>query len=272
MLIVADDLSGAAIAPSVLRTPGRRTVVALDAAQADAASGAAVIALDTDTRRLAPEQAARRAADAWQSLGGAERRLYKKIDSTLRGNWVAEVAALQPSAGVAIVAPAFPATGRTVRDGLVYVRGVAARRDRHMAPSNTRSAAPIFNRCSKRPDCVPRGSPSTCCAANRPRSPRRSSRCGRSGKQALIVDAETEADLNMLARVTVTLRDAFFWVGSGGLARELAALPELFDASAPARAETVRHDGPVLTLVGSLSACLGLFNARCCANAPACPS
>ncbi|WP_256347791.1 four-carbon acid sugar kinase family protein, partial [Pseudomonas gingeri] len=36
----------------------------------------------------------------------------------------AEVAALQRRAGLAIVAPAFPATGRTLRDGRVLVNGV----------------------------------------------------------------------------------------------------------------------------------------------------
>ena len=49
--------------------------------------------------------------------------MYKKIDSTLRGNWAAEVAALQPLAGVAIVAPSFPATGRTLHEARVLVHG-----------------------------------------------------------------------------------------------------------------------------------------------------
>ena len=87
-------------------------------------ANATVIAADTDTRRLAPADAAKRTASAWQTLRAPGRRLYKKIDSTLRGNWAAEVAALTRIAGPAIVTPAFPATGRTVRDGRVFVRGV----------------------------------------------------------------------------------------------------------------------------------------------------
>ncbi|HEY3599266.1 MAG TPA: four-carbon acid sugar kinase family protein [Paraburkholderia sp.] len=256
LLIVADDLSGAADCAIGFANAGRRTVVALDVAQmaqAVAASGAAVIALDTDTRRLAPAEAARRVADAWDSLGGTGRRLYKKIDSTLRGNWVAEVAALQPAAGVAIVAPAFPATGRTVREGRVYVRGVPLdetetwRLEHAGRSADLQPMLEAAGLCTARIGVdVLRGEPAALAEAI--------TECGRNGIEALIVDAETEADLNTLARVTAALGDACFWVGSGGLARELAALPDLFDSAAAARGEPTRHAGPILTLVGSLSA------------------
>lgn len=73
--------------------------------------GIDVLAIDLDCRRSAPEVAARANADAWQALRQPGRRLYKKIDSTLRGNFAAEVAALVPLAGMAIVAPAFPQRG-----------------------------------------------------------------------------------------------------------------------------------------------------------------
>lgn len=58
--------------------------------------GIDVLAIDLDCRRSAPEVAARANADAWQALRQPGRRLYKKIDSTLRGNFAAEVAALVP--------------------------------------------------------------------------------------------------------------------------------------------------------------------------------
>ncbi|WP_244108791.1 four-carbon acid sugar kinase family protein, partial [Burkholderia gladioli] len=41
---------------------------------------------------------------------------------------------------------------------------------------------------------------------------------------AIVVDAETSEDLARLARLTAALDTPFFWVGSGGLSRELAAL------------------------------------------------
>ncbi|MGV7247254.1 four-carbon acid sugar kinase family protein, partial [Caballeronia sp. M23-90] len=46
--------------------------------------------------------------------------------------------------------------------------------------------------------------------------------------EALIVDAHTGGDLKRLAEITSRLDHELFWVGSGGLARELATLPDLF--------------------------------------------
>jgi uncharacterized protein YgbK (DUF1537 family) len=275
MLIVADDLSGAADCAIGFANAGRRTVVALGANEAaeaarDAAAGRlAVIALDTDSRRLAPAAAASRAAQAWQVFGGtqatgaspdlrtSQQRLYKKIDSTLRGNWVAEVAALQPLAGLAIVAPAFPATGRTVHEGRVFVRGVP------LGETETWQLEHAGKTADLQPMLEEAGLRTARLAVERMRDLQPDLLAQaieehiRAGVQALIVDAQNEADLNLLARATLALRDAFFWVGSGGLARELAALPELFGSNAPAPMAVLRREGPILTLVGSLSAVSG---------------
>ncbi len=54
---------------------------------------------------------------------GAPQWLVKKIDSTLRGNVGAEVAAMLQAckASAAIIAPAFPAAGRITRNGQCFV-------------------------------------------------------------------------------------------------------------------------------------------------------
>ncbi len=53
------------------------------------------------------------------------RPLYKKIDSTLRGPWIDEVdeLLLLTDYSQAVVCPAFPAQGRTVRRGVLAVHG-----------------------------------------------------------------------------------------------------------------------------------------------------
>ncbi|WP_353189790.1 four-carbon acid sugar kinase family protein [Pandoraea pnomenusa] len=266
ILIVADDLSGAADCAIGFTNAGRRSVVSLDIDGFNAA--AQVVAIDTDTRRLAPAQAAARAVAAWERLAAPGRRLYKKIDSTLRGNWVAEVAALQPLAGLALVAPAFPATGRTVQNGEVFVRGVPlAQTDTWRLEHDGLEAglAPMLAAAGMTTQTVSagllRGDAETVQAA----LDNVIAAAHADGVAALIVDAETDADLAMLARASAARND-IFWVGSGGLARELAALPELFApqeraANAPETALGRLHDmapqranGRVLTLVGSLSA------------------
>ncbi|HEY1228208.1 MAG TPA: four-carbon acid sugar kinase family protein, partial [Ramlibacter sp.] len=123
ILIIADDLSGAADCAIPFVRAGQRTVVALDPVAADVEVGSLTLAVDADTRRLTGEEAARRTRAIYTAHRRAGQRLSKKIDSTLRGNWAEEVAALRPVAGMAIVAPAYPALGRTVRGGNVYVGG-----------------------------------------------------------------------------------------------------------------------------------------------------
>jgi len=254
MLIVADDLSGAADCAIAFAAAGRRTVVALDASAPR--GNVTVIAADTDTRRLSPADAAARVADVWVALRAPGRRLYKKIDSTLRGNWATEVAALAWLAGPAIVAPAFPATGRAVRNGGVFVHGVPldetetwqlehAGRDARLASMLEATGLVTAHIGLDTLRQAPQTIAATVAAA------------ARQGIGALIVDAETSDDLAALARLTASLDTPFFWVGSGGLSRELAALPELFDAAASSAQRLPSADvahGPVLVLVGSLSA------------------
>ncbi|WP_321854693.1 four-carbon acid sugar kinase family protein [Paraburkholderia tropica] len=292
LLIIADDLSGAADCAIGFANAGHRTLVTLDASRADEGAAnvataqddvphddtplaADVIAADTDTRRLTPADAAARTAQAFEALRGAgepsapQRKLYKKIDSTLRGNWAAEVAALQARAGLAIVAPAFPATGRTVRDGALLVHGVPLaqtetwRLEHADRPADMAVMLAAAGLRSERFD-----------AATLHADPRALARRvaliaaeGEDGARALIVDAQSADELRALARATLALDSAFFWVGSGGLARELATL----DAAQAATQTATQADdasalkpsapdlggsgpGPILVLVGSLSA------------------
>ena len=85
--------------------------------------------VSTATRNQPPEQAAKAVTEVGRALlAGGALPSFKKIDSTLRGPWTAEVAALRQVIGaqVVAVAPAFPACGRIVRSGMVYADGKPA--------------------------------------------------------------------------------------------------------------------------------------------------
>jgi uncharacterized protein YgbK (DUF1537 family) len=126
--IIADDLTGAADTALSFWETGIAATIQLDLAEgAITTTSLAAIAVDTDSRHLAPDEAGQRVAQAIRHLQAAGiDRFYKKIDSTLRGNIGAEIeAALDATqASHAIVCPAFPATGRTVVHGRVQVDGV----------------------------------------------------------------------------------------------------------------------------------------------------
>ncbi|AQH03826.1 Hrp-dependent type III effector protein (plasmid) [Burkholderia sp. KK1] len=267
LLIVADDLSGAADCAIPFAAAGAKTIVSLDANAPH--DDAAVIAADTDTRRLTPAEAAKRTTAAWQALRAPGRRLYKKIDSTLRGNWTAEVAALTKLAGPAIVTPAFPATGRIVRDGRVIVRGVPLEDTETWQLENAGQKAELRVMLDMVGLRTAHVSLDALRAAPRDIAAIVASAATAKGIDAIVVDAETSDDLATLARVTAAVDAEFFWVGSGGLARELAALPDLFDAraSVPAARSVEPARGPILALVGSLSAISERQCAMLCAEA-----
>ena len=122
--IIADDLTGAADTGMQFAHAGYRTAVAFRDAEIDL-SDLDAVAFDTDSRTIRPGPATKRVAKAVRKVRHA-RILYKKIDSTLRGNVAAELAAALEASGRerAIVAPAFPDAGRTTVGGVQFVEGV----------------------------------------------------------------------------------------------------------------------------------------------------
>ncbi|MEO5832477.1 MAG: four-carbon acid sugar kinase family protein [Nakamurella sp.] len=121
--VIADDLSGAveSAASFLLRTT--RIIVTLTARSGsppELAVDADVQVLDTDSRELTAAASADRAASAAAAVIDVP-VVVKKIDSLLRGHIAAELQALRVTRPHLIVAPALPATGRTVRDGRVWV-------------------------------------------------------------------------------------------------------------------------------------------------------
>ena len=124
---LADDLSGALETGAQLHAAGHRVRVPLSLAAWRVAEDGALTGFSTESRNFPPDNAARVVAAALahgHSLGGA--LVFKKIDSTLRGSVGAEIraiAAALPGESL-LIAPANPAAGRTVRDGVLLVRGV----------------------------------------------------------------------------------------------------------------------------------------------------
>ncbi|HDZ47599.1 hypothetical protein LCGC14_0058980 [marine sediment metagenome] len=132
LAIIADDLSGAldTAAPFAARGADTRVVISLEALAAtlEAWQGQwpEVIAVNTESRHLEAEQAVFRVNAAVRLLEQTNaQQWFKKIDSTLRGQVVAECTALREVLGFPLLlAPAVPAQGRTVRDAEVWVDGL----------------------------------------------------------------------------------------------------------------------------------------------------
>lgn len=125
--IVADDLTGVLDTAHGFAERGHRTAVVATTAGTDRGSPtppASVVGYNTDSRYVEASTAARHVSEAVTTLSAE--RVYKKVDSTLRGNVAVEVDAALRSAGAqfGVFAPAYPAQGRTTRSGVHYVGGV----------------------------------------------------------------------------------------------------------------------------------------------------
>jgi len=212
LTIIADDLTGAADAVGGFgRTHSSAVLFDLDAPWPDAD----IVAIDTESRYLPEGDAARLVASAVRRSLSLGRPVYKKIDSLLRGNLGTEVSAAlaelaHDEAGLAVVAPAFPATGRTTVGGVVHVNGVP------------HSSGPFGGDVGA---ALSAGFLKSCHVASAGRTPERLAleleAVQAKGVDAVVLDAESDADLECVARATELLRFPVLVTGSGGLAGHL---------------------------------------------------
>ncbi len=250
--IQADDLTGACDAGAPFAARGLSTLVVVPdttGARADPAPEPAVRVVDTESRGLPADRArarARTAAAALASAGPAV--LYKKMDSTARGHVGAELAGVLEGAGLAatVVAPAFPAQARTVVNGQVRVAGRlldAAAMPGAELPGTGASLLALLAVAGLRPvgglplETVRRGRAATV------------ARIGRflaTGGRGLVVDAETDRELDVVAAAADGA--PVLLAGSAGLAAALAARLVPAPPPAPPRLPLAR---PILIVAGS---------------------
>lgn len=132
IIIIADDLTGANDTAVAFARRGLRAATVLTARPgALAAQEYEVVAYTTESRALSPKQAYQAVYTAAHAVLGCHSRrpgamVYKKIDSSLRGPIGAELRALLdavPWIQRILVAPAFPAMGRTTVAGEQRIDG-----------------------------------------------------------------------------------------------------------------------------------------------------
>jgi D-threonate/D-erythronate kinase len=199
-LILADDLTGACDSAVHFAQKGCETAVwlGLPEAQAEAPRHSDALAVSTESRALPSALLPAIFADSAARLPRA-RLVFKKIDSTLRGNVGAEVALAAKAFGCesAVITPAFPAMGRTVEDGSLLSTAAAPV---EMAP---------YWRAQRLPECVHMH---LSCLPD----------ALAAGVRFASLDAASDADLAAIAAAGLASDRRILWVGSGGLAAALA--------------------------------------------------
>ena len=121
ILIIADDFTGANDTGVKFAKKGYDTSVInndnLDLAKSD------ILVVNTETRLIDEKEAVRRIENISKYL--ENQKIYKKIDSTFRGNIGAEIETLLSKLNkkICVIANAFPSMNRTVQNGISYVAG-----------------------------------------------------------------------------------------------------------------------------------------------------
>lgn len=123
IVVIADDLSGAAELAGAARGAGLEAEVQTEF---DPTSSASVVAIDTNTRALDESAAVTKVVAVTRQVMAAQPEwIYKKTDSVLRGHVFAECRAIANAAGRSrvLLIPANPGRQRVIREGRYLVEG-----------------------------------------------------------------------------------------------------------------------------------------------------
>ena len=245
MIVIADDFTGANDTGVQLAKKGARTDVVLNELP-HSTRRTDVLVINTESRALSPEMAKEKVSKALKPYCQSETPplVYKKIDSTFRGNVGAEVEAAMVASGaqLAIVAAAIPAAGRITRNGECWVHGIPLVETEFASDPKT----PIVSSHIKTLIGLQTAYPIHELDLQAVRGGKLGSELShlsQAGPAIVVVDAETDGDLAQLAQAIQQLNCRYLLVGAAGLANALPASSYL----------AARQRLPVLVVAGSMS-------------------
>jgi len=209
--VIADDLTGALDTGVQFRQWG----YTVQLTETPEHSIAEVTITNTDTRNKTPEKAYQTTYDVAMKLRDHD-IIYKKTDSTLRGNPGPELQAILDATGEkqAILTPTYPPTRRRVKDGHLYVA--------EKPITETEYIHEYHRKTSYIPDILDTETP-----IHSVNTPENIPETG-----ITVIDSETEKDL-----IRIAAKHTRIMAGSAGLADALC--------------QTLRNPPPVLTVIGS---------------------
>ncbi|MFD1804077.1 four-carbon acid sugar kinase family protein [Mixta tenebrionis] len=243
LLVIADDFTGANDTGVQLAKKGAHTEVVFSLRQKPSPR-ADVLVVNTESRASDAEAAAQAVTAALTNWLRPELLIYKKIDSTFRGNVGAEIEAALLASGksLALVAAAIPGAGRTTLNGECLVNGTPLAQTEFASDPRTPIVASRIKTILMQQSALPVRE-ITLAALRNGELPALLHRCQQQTPAIAVVDALTEQDLARIAAAALALPETPLLVGAAGLA---GALPP--DAYRPAQ-QTL----PVLVVAGSMS-------------------
>jgi uncharacterized protein YgbK (DUF1537 family) len=228
--IIADDLTGANDAGVQLAKIGISSTVFLNLKELSLSGAEDVAIIDTDSRAVSEKAAYERvyqASSIFYKQGF--KHVYKKVDSTIRGNVAAELAAVvaahQPE--IVVVAPAYPKMKRTTVAGVQYVNGQpVSETEFGQDPKTPVKDSFIPNLLKKYVDQV-------CVIDKALYESSMEDLLGyikdksNDGRTWFVCDAATDQDLELIAEAFAKINKTTVWAGSAGLIEFLPKVLQL---------------------------------------------
>ncbi|HFZ8995629.1 TPA: four-carbon acid sugar kinase family protein [Citrobacter freundii] len=244
VLVVADDFTGANDAGCGLARYGARVNVAFDCHTPLNANDADAWVINTDSRAIEAAQAKARVQQAISHAGQqATGWVFKKIDSTLRGNPGAEIEGALTASGksLALIAPAVPALGRTTQQGCCFINGVLLTETEYATdPKTPVATASILQRLSEQTALA-----AACISRDTLRDVQQLAQqvaaLQAQGTQLVVIDADSDDDLRRIVQFAAQLEEKPLLVGAAGLSDALS------------RRLYCQPQRPVLAVIGSMS-------------------
>lgn len=217
--VIADDLTGSLDTGLQFRKKGFTTLVPLPKKKILQTSE--VLVVNTNSRNLPKEVAFQRVYKACQNFKA--KGIYKKIDSTMRGNVGTEALAILKAKKFpkAIIVPAVPNQARQVTKGILYVHGLPLLQTPYARdPFHPLSSSRLTHLLHKETG-LPIGLITLKQVRQSP--PFLAELITKKKEQILVIDAQEQTDLEMVAAAWHLLPQEVLPCGSIGLAQEIVA-------------------------------------------------
>nr|WP_237342364.1 four-carbon acid sugar kinase family protein [Heyndrickxia coagulans] len=256
LAVIADDLTGANDTGVQFAKQGFRTVVLFAGTQLQPLHlNEDVVVMNSDSRGLEQEEAYEavfKIAMHSRKLGVS--KIFKKIDSTMRGNIGLEIDAVMDAFQfeTAFIVPAFPKSDRITIGGYHFVNGVLIENTElaqdPVCPVNESYLPTLLQSQSKRK--VELLSISDVRKGKKHLSELMNKLASEKIPKLIVVDATTDSELKMIVEATRNLENDFLWAGSAGIAYHLFDTGQAEEELGKAE---IKDRPPVLAVAGSVN-------------------
>lgn len=217
LLIIADDFTGANDTGVQFAKQGVSTDVLLN----DYSSyngNAQVVIVNTDSRAMTIENAQNQINQRLNSI--IPNKIYKKLDSTLRGNIGAELESCLIATGrkLAIVCPAYPKANRTIEQGICYVNSKPLLETEFATDPKTPIISSSVKEIIQTQTAIPVVTMNIAQTGFDEIKDEIAQLCQQNPQTIICFDAKTESELKQIATLAQMIDEPLILAGSAGLA------------------------------------------------------